>query len=305
MKLHKFLFSILAVAVLAFSACSDYEDTVTPGESVPAGNPAVRFASTNKTAFELDPAFPMNFTLKVVREDATGALDVPITVVTNTDNSYIIPQKVSFAAGAKEATVKIEVNSTAKTDVDLPLHIKFDDQYSNMYKKEYADFYAVSQVVQWNSMGMCQWGDPWTLYSVANVELFYSPGKKQYRFANPYSAALLTEAEWDNWIGGPKSDYIIFKKSDTGAISWTFWYLGLNYQGTAGQPIKAYFPSVLSANYKAEDAQSLVSTNAAYNNKLWIFAARVYIDGLGGFGLQKSYLSLPGGPDLRPLLKLN
>jgi hypothetical protein len=295
MKYYSKLFAFfVTLSILLLGACSDYEDTVTPSPTVQEGNPALRFASNNDV-FEVDPAGDLSISVTVMRDNGVAAGDYPIEVVTNTENSFIVPSSVSFAAGAETVVLKIGISPSAPTGVDLSLEITFPDEFVNPYKVNYANYHATTSVVLWESLGICQFSDSWTLYSVSEVELFYSPDKKQYRFTNPYTEELLLEAEWENWIGGPQNDYIYFTMTEDKKLQWNFWYLGLNYQAVEGQPIKAYFPSALNASYAEEDELSQVSPD---DDKLFIFYPRFYIDGVGGYGLQTCYLSLPGGSAL-------
>lgn len=133
--------------------------------------------------------------------------------------------------------------------------------------------------------------------------------KRPTGFASPYSRALLVEAEWDNWIGGPTTDYIKFQITPADKVTYTSWYVGLNYQGNEGQPIQAFFPSYLGdirnvTTYDVEDAKSIVKKDANGKPLLLEIQPRIYIIGVGGYGLKKMYISFPGGPDSKALLGL-
>ena len=139
------------------------------------------------------------------------------------------------------------------------------------------------------------------MYSVVDVEVKKAEGMNRYRIMAPYPNAILVEAEWDNWIGGPKSDFIEFWVNSDKSCSWDkFWYPGLIYQGVASYIIKAYLPSALSSSQASKDALSKV----LITDRLITLCPYFYIDGVGGFGVKSTYLSLPGGPDLYDYLGL-
>lgn len=293
-KIYK-LFSFLAVAALIFSSCEE-EIVRDPSPEVKAGNQNVYFNPDNQKVYELDPAQATAVKLKMHRADSTLAAEVPLTVLRNDSNIFVFPASASFAAG--QGTTEITVNfPEALEGVPYTFEVQVaGDDYLNPYATTIPSAMVTITRVYWENLGAGQFKDAWTLYSVADITIYYSALKKMYRFANPYSVALLTEAEWDNWIGGPTTEWITFEITATKNLKWDFWYLGLNYQGTAGQPIKAYMPSKLAASQAPNDLLSIVDP---LNNKLLHFFPYIYIDGVGGYGLKEVLVSLPGGPDLK------
>lgn len=132
---------------------------------------------------------------------------------------------------------------------------------------------------------------------VVDVEVLKAEGFNQYRIIDPYPVSLVSQ---DSWYGGPRAEEIAFWVTSGGNVAWdAFWYIGLNYSATEGQPIKAYLPSALAASQAPNDANSKFLTD-----KIVYFNPYYYIDGLGGYNLQDVYLSLPGGPDLYEYLGL-
>lgn len=283
-------FFILATAMLV--ACNEYEDTVVPGPTVSADNAAVRFLSTNATVIEIDPSVGLSFSLTVVRDNGTAAIDVPITVVTNTKNSFSVPSTLTFPAGTDTVSLTIAMVASAPTGEVLPLEIKFDDAYTNPYKTEYPVYNGKISIVKWNSLGTAQFYDSFSFYSVAEVTLEQRDDMPEiYRISYPYSEAILLDAEWEGWIGGGTQDKITFTV-DGENVTWDdFWYTNLIYQGTAGAEIKAYLPSVLD---KEGDEQSVVVTDDAESIQYFELYPSFYVDGLGGWGLNVVYLGFPG-----------
>ena len=116
MKNLKMIYSLLVVVVAGlFASCT--ADPYTPGE-VPEG-PQVCFSNENKTVLEVagegDGDIQNILLTRVVAEEA---LDVYVIADAGENASmFSIPDKVTFAAGEKEAYLAIDVNS-AKMEED-------------------------------------------------------------------------------------------------------------------------------------------------------------------------------------------
>lgn len=293
MKIYKYLMGLLFAPALMMTACSEYEDTEVASPSVDANCPAVRFSSENATYSELAPD-ATSFTLTVIR-DGSDAAEYPITVVNNEANSFNVPSTVSFASGEKEATIEISMVAGAEMGKELALELSFADEYVNPYKPEYSTYMGTAMIVKWNVLGTGQFFDSFcytteTFAAVYEVTIEQRDDQpSQYRINYPYSTGILEAAEWTGWIGGATQDYINFTVSDKGAITWSFWYTNLLYQGAAGAEIKAYHPSALN-----NTTASTVKTDDDGNILYFVLNPYYYIDGMGGFGVNPAYLGFPG-----------
>lgn len=304
-KINKLLFGMLGVATLLLSSCGE-EIVRDPSPEVKDGNQVVYFPSTNKTLYELDPADAKVVNLVVQRIDSVSAANVPLTIIRNDSSIFVFPETVSFAAGQKSAVLSVSFpNAVEGIPYSFEVSVAGED-YLNPYSTTVPTVKVSVTRVKWDVVGQGQFYDSFMLYSVADVTIAYSALKKMYRFANPYSQALLEEAEWGDWIGGPTTDYIQFQVTSTGNVKFDKWYVGCNYisNGENLGPIMAYFPSVLGdirgiTTYDVEDAQSIVDPE---NDKLLRLFPRFYVIGVGGWGLKPCYISLPGGPDLNEIL---
>ena len=150
----------------------------------------------------------------------------------------------------------------------------------------------VEVISQWESLGIGQFYDAFLDLGLVDVEVQQSiVNRNKYRVIDPYPVALVSQ---DSWYGGPRAEEIEFWVTSEGTVAWDeFWYIGLNYSATEGQPIKAYLPSALAASMASWDANSkFLTDNTVY------FSPYYYVDSLGGWGLQDVYLSLPGGSGL-------
>lgn len=307
--INKFL-GILAVSMLIFSSCGE-EIVREPSPAVKDGNQAVYFATNNTTVYELDPTASASVSVIMERLDSVNAAEVPLKVFRNDSSIFVFPEKVTFAAGSKTATLVVQFPD-AQEGIPYTFEVGVDgEDYLNPYSPVVNSIKVSITRVKWDFKGKGQYYDTWTLASVADIDIYYSDLKESYRFASPYSTAMLEEAEWNNvsgvnWIGGPTSEFIMFQIKSNKQVTFTSWYLGLNYQGVAGQSIQAFFPSYLGdirgiTTYDVEDALSKVSDD---NDKLLLLNPRIFILGLGGFGVKPCYISMPGGPDLTTLLEL-
>lgn len=301
MKNFKRIFFIIGLGAFLWSSCT--EDIPVREES-PAADPEsmqVYFPNSQKYKYELPPTvFEVDIDLK--REKSAKAATVKIIVTSDLTGVFTVPETVSFAAG--DSTAKLTITfDTLEQFKPYQISFKIEDQYINPYVVnpdgttdfnlyvEHNDFLPVGN-------GKGQFFDSFTLASVADVSITYSEKKDVYRISNPYTLALLEEAEWGNWIGGPISENIEIQITSEGKVTWEFWYLGLNYQGVSGYPIKAYFPSVLDESLAALDDKSV-----KLQDKLFKLHPYFYIDGLGGFGADYPvFISFPGGPNLNELL---
>ncbi len=302
MKNFKRLFFIIGLGAFLWTSCT--EDIPVREES-PAANPEsmqVYFPNSQKYNYELPPTvFEVN--IKLQRENHTDAATVKIIETADLADAFNVPETVTFAAGDSIATLTITFDSLEQFK-SYQVSFKVEDQYINPYvvnAKGTSDFNLYIQHNDYLPVGdgNGQFYDSWAMYSVADVMISYSQSKQIYRITNPYSEAILVEAEWDNWIGGPITDNIEIQVTEDGHVTWDFWYLGLTYQG-GGIPVKAYFPSYLDESLVDLDALSIVNAD---NNLLLELYPYFYVDDLGGWAPAATvYISLPGGPDLNTLL---
>jgi hypothetical protein len=90
----------LAFAAFALAACSGDDDELAPGEWNAAENYANVAFEKLQTSEELDPADATDAFIKVTRQNTSGAITVPVKIVTNTDDySSVKP----LATGAVKA----------------------------------------------------------------------------------------------------------------------------------------------------------------------------------------------------------
>ena len=97
--------AIFGVLSWALGACSDSVER-DPSPTVSPDCVGAYFSETNTYNYELDPAIT-SITLTVGRDKSDAAVTVPVKVLSNSDNIFVIPESVSFAAGESETTLEV------------------------------------------------------------------------------------------------------------------------------------------------------------------------------------------------------
>ncbi len=301
MKNFKRIFFIIGLGAFLWSSCTEDIPVREESPAADAESMQVYFPNSQKYKYELSPTvFKVDVDLK--REKSAKAATVKIIVTSDLTGVFTVPETVSFAAG--DSTAKLTITfDTLEQFKPYQISFKIEDQYINPYIVNPNGTSDFNLYVEQNDFlpagdGKGQFYDSFTLASVADVSITYSKKKDAYRIGNPYSLALLEEAGWGNWIGGPTSENIEIQITKEGKVTWEFWYIGLNYQGVSGYPIKAYFPS-----FRTKDDVALDDLSGKIMDNLYELHPHFYVDGLGSFGTKYPvFISLPGGPNLNELL---
>lgn len=230
MKFNKLFIAISVLIAATMVACEEYEDVVEPSPVVSADNPAVRFAEANETSFELDPNEDPRFTLTVMRNNDNGALDVPVTVVVNTENSFNVPASVSFASGEKTAELTVTMNQGAPTGQPLALELKFNDEHVNPYLNEYGHYIGEVSLLKWVKYAAGVFTSGFFEQSWEQ-DLYRAEGTNKFRFYDLFVAGVNYEFEWDGGLaiapgGTPDANGYLVQESgyvhpDYGMVSST------------------------------------------------------------------------------------
>ncbi len=287
--------SILLAISLFTTSCE--EDNITREQSPTVADDCsgVRFADEFSSNFEIDPDI-LAFDITLIREYSTEALSVPITL-TDTSGYLTLPSDIAFAAGDTVLTFTIGVSASTPSAKNIGFELNIDESFVNPYLAGGSPVLVGSiTVVKWNALGKAQFYDSFSFYSVIEVDLEQrDDDNSQYRISYPYTVGILTEAEWDNWIGGNTQEKITFKIAEDTLVTWDgFWYTNLLNGGNAGEDIKAYLPSSLSSTLEEDDLQSTIVTGEDGTISYFSLNPYFYVDGLGGWGLKPVYLGFPG-----------
>ncbi len=195
--LNKYFLMAMAVC-LSFTACSDDDDNWSPGpQEEGSGIAGAYFHNGNETLYEVDPTAETVFPVTVCRLDSVGALSLPIEVLTNDSNVFVVPEAVEFADGAKEATFNVRYDG-AKEGVTYNLSIAVPQAQVSLYKEfdGAIDFSCSVVRIKWNEMGTGYFLDGTTSYFFGvdptvpmAVKLYQAEvgGNTRLRFASPFA----------------------------------------------------------------------------------------------------------------------
>jgi hypothetical protein len=214
MKTIKNIFGMLLVmiATTVFYSCTEEIPEREPSPLAPEGSQGIYFPSTNPTIVELEPTELTELTFTIAREDSTKAIEVPITVEVNTDDVFVVPATVSFAANEKETTFKVQF-PTADEGVGYSLRLSVQgDNFVNPYSAGIPYIGATVTRIKWNALpeNSIVWIDGTVLafYGIGQPPMYVDAetanvgSATRYRFKNVYDVA--TPGEWN----ADHSDYI-------------------------------------------------------------------------------------------------
>lgn len=214
MKIFSKYMFVALTACFALASCSD-DDDYAPGPQDTEDRAGVYFPSTNETSLELDPDDPTTETvIQIARLNTSGELEVPIIVQTNENETFTVPETVTFADG--ESTANITVGfQTEEVGTSYQLVITVPTEYISLYKEFDG---GVSQTlsiqrVKWNAAGSGTFYD--ALYAVSGtVDVQQADGTNTYRFVAPLSNILE-----QNGYGRPGEVNFTFTMTSDGTVS--------------------------------------------------------------------------------------
>ncbi|WP_010663783.1 hypothetical protein [Marinilabilia salmonicolor] len=149
MKLNKIFIAISILAAFTFSACDEFEDTVTPSPEVPEGCQGVYFPASNPQLIELEPTEATEMTLTIAREVSSGVAEVPIVQEVNDENVFEVPETVSFADGETEVDFTVTFPTAEEgTTYNLKLAVE-GDEFVNPYASELPYVETNATRIQW------------------------------------------------------------------------------------------------------------------------------------------------------------
>ncbi|MGM9778916.1 MAG: hypothetical protein ACI3ZD_11370 [Prevotella sp.] len=176
MKLNK-LYIGLAMLAGVFSACSDSDESIAPGNWDAAdGFYNIAFPQTS-ISMELDPIEETTAKIEIKRRNTSGAATVPFEIVENTDNVFDV-QAAEFADGEETAFFTLNFPK-AEIGTKYTLQIKVSDpQFTSViYSQDNSVSFDVTRV-KWNDTGYFidsngERHDGWALYTEDFLTTFY------------------------------------------------------------------------------------------------------------------------------------
>lgn len=216
MKINRLIKAFSLLLVVAFTACSDFEDTELLSPEKPAGNQGVFFPTTNVTAHELEPTDPTQITVKVSRTVSSGAASIPLVVVTNDEGVFNVPATANFADGETETDVVVTFPNAGE-GVTYKLVIAVEgDQSVDPYGEGAVSVATQVTRIKWEAIttpmiyvdGAFSGG-----YGVSSYPMYVYAEKAQlgasvrYRFNNVYKAPTSEDPDVDGvYDGYPYND---------------------------------------------------------------------------------------------------
>ncbi len=213
MKLNKIFFAATAL-ILGLVACQPEQEW----QPTPADNGvAVYFPVTDETGLEIEPGTVTSHDVVVCRVDSTAELTLNIQVLANDSNAFIVPETVTFAAGASKAIIPIQFG-TMDVAIEYTLALSFDQKVVSQYRDIFYQFSVTNIKYEFGKgvfLDEALTGAAWLVdYKIAS----FSDGSKQLVILNPYTTDP-TSATPDSLgllDGSPISSY----KIDEGAYNF-------------------------------------------------------------------------------------
>ncbi|MDD4776801.1 MAG: hypothetical protein PHV53_00790 [Fermentimonas sp.] len=296
MKINKIIKALSLLLVVAFAACSDFEDTVIDSPERPAGNLGVFFPA-NPSLFELEPTDEPKITLKIAREISAGAVQVPVKVEINDENIFNVPQSVSFADGQKE----VEFNVTfpeAKEGVAYDLKLVVEgDTYVNPYGSPLNYVSTTVSRIKWSPVPrplVYIDGTFATLFGVQFYPMYVEADSvkldesTRYRFKNAYRVPTSDDPDEDGIFDGypynspgdfdDSQDWLttieiyengkVFMGSSEIGVDWGYGMISIgNLLGNTSQTDESAYPlGKFENNVITFGANSLYFSMAGYSN---------------------------------------
>ncbi len=206
-SINKYLL-LLAAVLFSFTACEKSIER----EPSPAFDGAKSvFFPVSSASREVDPKEEFSHSILIVRSGKEAAENVKINVVENTDDVFVVPEAVAFAAGQDSALLVVTFPN-AQVDVAYTLVIALEDSVSNPYLVEKTTFSLTVNVAKWDDVtdkkGIVIDGITNIFYAVGTPGWYVSYQRKNnsdgsfdIRLLNPYT--VLPEYE----IVDGKPDY--------------------------------------------------------------------------------------------------
>lgn len=300
--MKKIFLSLLFVLPFLF-ACQPEVNPFTPGEEDVAGCYGVYFPSQEAAgSHTLDPTMPKVANFTVMRKNTNGAITVPVTA-TASENVFNVGT-LSFADGQSETTLKVEF-PTIEDGKTYNLSLQIDDpQYVSKYLNQpIAIDYSVMSV-QWVEFGHATFYEGWWgEVHTANIKYYEVNGVR----------TCVAECDEGNGIWGDDVNATIqftwytknYNSDGNQLLHIPKQYFGFDYDDWGSKPVEEAGSPVFLYDYYSywiergeseatlgtflQFAASYGDPDGSYpisyydGNGGFIFNARYYIPGLGGF----------------------
>lgn len=288
----------MLLSALTFAACSDSDDYSGPGEwNANSDYTRVAFATTSENV-ELDPVEATTLPITLVRTNAGGELNVPITIERNDSNVFTLTQ-AQFAAGDTTATFYANFPAAEiGTAYTLKLLIE-DPSVASFYSANNTYELTVTRV-KWNLLGTGTFFENFIYGGTSEVEIYQKDGDyNTYRVMHPFDGIVYSDGTNNlSELDGNQSEYTVLtisergepfatedEASTTGLVYFTTMNSGY-YHSSYGADIKLYHPASFRSLQSEDDwaYSKVVEYQADERTPGQIqLAPYYYMDGVGGW----------------------
>ena len=231
----------------------------------PVSASEVTFAQSVVSYSEID-AKASTYGIDITRNTATAAATV--TLKATCPEGVTCPSSVTFNAGEYKATISLGV-SDMEIGKSYNGTIEIDESATNANIAISKVTFSLAKAYTWVSMGKGWFCEGFWEGFFNEIEVFEADGFDRWRFMKPYSVSE------ESTTGGPA--YVDLWVNDEGNVQWDTFNTGFDYSG-AGDYVKAYWPSDLSANYKVKENYCTF-----WEDDIIVLFPCFYIDGVGGW----------------------
>lgn len=286
-------YSILKAAIcsvfgLALAACADKAE-YTPAPQEDSSKTYVRVDDSAPRSLDVDGA---DIVVPLIRNNASGALDVTVALEDTSSLFTLNSATVSFADGETTANAVVSY-SYDSLDPAATYSIAVSIT-SEGITSEYAPIALPMQCKKaWQNLGMAQFYDDWWVGGPFEKQLLKAPdGTETYRLVNPWDQATVVENGFEFVSELP---YIEFYVAEDGSITYEDITLGFTFSGMS---CHMWHPATMG------DADG-VALNVLSDNVATFYWYPVLAEGASWWGTAAyAFISFPGGPDLSELLGL-
>ena len=240
MKLFNKYMLVALLGGIALTSCSDDDDysagPQNEGEAVSFGTISASESVTYR------PADATSISFTAYRADGTAAVDVPLTVVENENDRFVIPSSIHFNAGETETEIEIsfpdiELGETAAFEIAIA------DGYQNLYATNTLRR-DITRDYNWINY-VCAVTDGWTKMEDSEVVIQHADGYNIWRLVDFFAEYCVTnEYEYDYNLF---AQYITFTVNEDGTVIFDA-FKADTYDGTAATQIYGYYPGSLSTS---------------------------------------------------------
>lgn len=282
MKILKYIFATL-IGCLLLTSCSD-DNTYSVGPQNVGEAASFGSITTNSTLTFL-PEEELSLLFTVYRANGGDAIDVPLNIVENDNNIFVIPSSVHFDIGETETELVVTFPNLGLGET-ASFEISIADGYQNLYATNMLRR-TITRDYNWLTYSGSLTSEFDGLQN-SQVKIQKANGYNIWRVVDPFTEYCETNGiEYDY---NTLAQYINFVINEDGSVTFDS-YLNDLYQGSQ---IYAYWPLDLSSSLTEEATQSKLLSPLSIQ-----LVPYYYVPDLGGgFGTYAVTITLDSSSDV-------